>query len=227
MEKKNKVNKKHIEKVIGGMVDAIEKQADEENQKSPVYKILSEQSEFLKSPNEFYTMAIYPIRSVIDTFISKNIPFKKDNYLAQAIYTNYWFFENNLSNLCTKFYGSSCCVDKAKFLLHAAIEWKETGEMPIFDFNQDFIFHIPRTGTPEQWMNFVEALLHLINVGDSKKYLDAMGKLLGEHLIQERKDRDAHISKNYRGVGESLQKIGFSMVTPIKKKTETGKPGQN
>ncbi|MDD5530846.1 MAG: hypothetical protein PHX21_12585, partial [bacterium] len=172
MEKKKiKPTEKEIEKTIGGIFDVISSRMEEEDKKSPIFDFISKQIKHLKDPEDFYTMAIFPVERIIHTFIETQ--FKKDNYLAPEIYLRYHFFENHLSKLCQNLYGNACCVDRARFLLQAALKWKETGEMPIFNWEQKYTFHIPPTGTPEQWMSFIEAIKSLL-YGNSVKYCMAL-----------------------------------------------------
>lgn len=171
--KKEKINGQSLRKFLDLVCDSLEKKNRAEDIKSPVFKSLSKNIKHLNNAEDFNILAVYPIKRIIKTFVSEKYP---KNYLAQDIYLNYDFFENNLSNLCTHLYGSACCVDKARALIKFAIQWKETGILPEFDWKQKYTYHYPKTGTMEQWMNFISGLSSLLH-GNNKEYLIALFNL--------------------------------------------------
>jgi hypothetical protein len=166
------------------LLTGIVSQTREEDKASPIFAHLFKSIEHLKDPNDFHVMAIYPIERVIGTFVDAN--FKKDNYLAREIYLNYHFFESNISQLCTQFYGSGCSVDRGRYLIRAAIKWQETGKMPMFNWKQEYTFHYPETGTPRQWMFFVSGLQRLL-YGYNQEYIHALKVLIVENEKSKKK----------------------------------------
>ena len=185
--KKKSMNKKDIEKgmtdvnINDGIKVLVKKIVDnmaKEDKASPMFEHILKNVEYIKDPEEFNSMALYPIKRVIRTFVSTQ--FKEENYLANDIYTNYDFFEDNVSELCRKFEGNFACADKARTLLRFAVKWKETGTVPQFNWKQRYTFHYPKTGTAEQWMNFIDGLCGLL-YGNNQKYLSALEELKKEH----------------------------------------------
>lgn len=193
--KNKKLTDKELKNGLNLLFTSISKKASKEDKKSPVFKYISKQIKYIKDPNEFDVMALYPIRRIIKTFISTQ--FKEDNYLAESIYTDYNFFESNLSELCSQFYGIGCSVDKARFLIRCAIKWKETGVMPKFDWKQKYTFHYPKTGTMKQWMNFIEGLNRL-RYGYNKEYLLALNSLMLEHNKKIKNGKNKKEKENKR-----------------------------
>ena len=184
-----KPKNKEFEKGLKSLLINISKRLEKEDRESPIFKHMSKNIKYLKDPNEFDVMAIYPIRRIIQTFVKTQ--FKKGNNLAESSYTNYNFFESNISELCSQFYGTGCSVDKARTLLRFAIQWKEIGIMPEFNWKQKYTFHYPKIGTMKQWMNFIEGLNRLL-YGYNKEYLFALNLLMKEHrkrFIKQKKVR--------------------------------------
>ena len=175
---------KKFDKSMKTLLDGIVSHTREEDKASPVFAHLSRQIEYLKDPEDFHVMGIYPIERIAGTFVETQ--FKKDNYLARDIYLSYNFFAKNIASLCTSFYGFGCSVDKARFLLRAAINWKETGHLPVFNMDSEFSFHFPDTGTPKQWMDFIVGLQRL-SYGYNQEYLFALMTLIKEHKKAQKK----------------------------------------
>ena len=117
-------------------------------------------------------MVLYPITRTIELVLQTKIN-KKISYL----YLAYDFLKNNVSELCVRLYGSACSVDKARYLVKAYINWKETGNMPVFKWGGDYVFHYPQTGTEEQWMAFIDGVQRL-KYGHNKEYLLALNELM-------------------------------------------------
>lgn len=175
-----KLNKKVMKSLLAGIVS----RTREEDKASPIFAHLLKQIEYLEDPEDFYRRAVWPIERVIGTFVDAK--FKKDNYLAREVYLNYRFFESNISQLCTNFYGCGCSVDRARYLIQAAIRWQETGKMPRFNWKQKYTFHYPNTGTPQQWMHFIGGLQRLL-YGYNLEYIHALKVLIIENEKSKKK----------------------------------------
>lgn len=168
-----------IEETLDTLVTSILKESNVRSKKSKICEYLSKNKIPVEDPDEFNCLVVYPIMEILHTFIAAQ--FKDNNALASRVYINYNFFESNVSKLCEQFYGSACCVDKARYLLKAAIKWKGTGELPIFNWEQEYTYHYPKKGTPKQWMDFIDSLSFLLS-GNNKKYLDTLKALVEVHM---------------------------------------------
>jgi len=175
MEKE--LSREELEGGLKEVITTILGNSEEEDRNSPIFQSLLKNIQYLNDAEDFDCMVVYPVRKVINTFVREKYP---TNYLAQDIYMNYSFFENNLSELCKQFYGFGCCVDKARTLLRFAIKWKQENKMPEFNWEQEYTYQYPKTGTMEQWMNFIIALSHLLR-GDYEEYLLAFTSLIETH----------------------------------------------
>lgn len=180
--KKNKEFEKGLKTVINTIISGMKKE-DKEN---PIFTHLLKYMKSIDNPDEFNCLALFPIERVVGTWLEAR--FKKSNHLARSIYLNYNFFENNVSELCSKMYGLGCSVDKGRFLVKQAIQWKETGKLPVFNWKQEYTFHYPETGTPRQWMNFIEGLSDLL-YGRNERYLLALKELMDTHSKKIKKEK--------------------------------------
>jgi hypothetical protein len=181
-----KIKNKEMEKGIKNIMETIIQKAKEEDKESPIYDFIATKKEYLSNPDTFNTMVVYRIKRIIHTFIETQ--FTEKNYLAQAIYMDYDFFKNNISQLCSKLYGSGCCVDRARFLLKSAIKYKEMGELPKFDWKAEYTFHYPKTATPKMWIEFIEGLYGL-RYGNNEKYLIALNNIIKDYEKSKYKEK--------------------------------------
>jgi len=171
---KNKgVNKKELAKVIKSLTDSF----DKENLADPMFKHILRNAEYLKDPDEMHTMILHPFIRCLELAIvhSQN----KSNSVAD-LWVDYSFLENNISQLCSNFYGSGCSVDRGNFIVKSYIKFKEDGTIPKLDWKKEYTYHYPKKGTMKQWFNFVEGV-HRLKYGYHKEYLLALKKLIEVH----------------------------------------------
>lgn len=172
------MKKEELKEGLKLLFDSFSKTMAKEDLESPIFAHIAKNIEYIGDAEDFNTMAVFPIERVINTFVSTQL--SKGNHLGKAIYTNYGFYDAHISNLCQRMYGMACCADRSSFLLKSAINWKESGEMPEFDWDQEYTYHYPKTGSMEQWMEFIEGL-HGLEYGQYERYLKALHELVQEH----------------------------------------------
>jgi len=166
-------DKEKIKEVIESMVDGF----DKEHLASPIFKHLVEKAEYLKDPDEMHTMIIYPFTRCVELAISKTQ--NKSNAVVD-LWMNYPFLERNVSELCAKFYGGACSVDRGRFIVKSFIKFKDTGIMPKLNWKQEYTYHYPKKGTLKQWFNFVEGVNRL-QYGYNDIYLKSLMVLIKAH----------------------------------------------
>lgn len=187
-----KFNKKKFVTFLKGLSDSF----DKEYLKSPMFKHFFENSKYFEDPDSLHTMIIHPFEKAVQLVLQTKL---KKSQSESHLYLDYNFLENNVSQLCSTFYGSACSVDKGRSLVKAYIRWKETGKMPKFDWQGKYVFHYPETGTEEQWMNFIDGVQRL-KYGYNKEYLLALKELMNakktkEVIEREKKDLEKYYKK--------------------------------
>ena len=126
-------------------------------------EILKE-SEFINSSDEFNFMFMYKIEKIVNAI-------KGD---MTSLYLNYPFYKYNILELVKKISGSCCSVDKAITIIKDYEEYKLNGT--VRDYSVQY-FNIPKAGSFEEWMEFVESLNSLY-YGINHNYLLAYNKIL-------------------------------------------------
>jgi hypothetical protein len=167
------LDKEKIKEVIESMVDGFNK----EHLESPMFKHLIEKSEYLKDPDTMQTMIIYPFIKCVELAVSKTQ--NKSNAVVD-LWMDYDFLESNVSELCAKFYGGGCSVDRGKFIVNSYIKFKETGIMPKLNWKQEYTFHYPKKGSLKQWFKFIEGINRL-KYGYNDIYLKSLMELIKVH----------------------------------------------
>ena len=197
--KKKEFNEEEFKTYIKRIGDKFEK----EHLESPLFKHFFDNLEYFEDPDKFQTMIFHPIIKKIELVLRTKFN-KQDN--ITSLYFDYDFLENNVSELCKQLYGLSCSVDKGRSLVKAYIRWKETGRMPKFDWQGEYVFHYPETGTEEQWMNFIDGVQRL-KYGYNKEYLLALKELINAKKTKkviERQKKD--LGKYYKKYPERKPK---------------------
>lgn len=164
------LNSKEFKKTMTGILDEIMAESSKTVQKEPLFQYLSGKKEWLGDPDEMHTMIIFPFREIIRNLV--RLTLSTDDWLVQDIFVDWSFYEDNVSEFCSKLYGSACSADRGGWIIKSAINWKLKGELPIFEDH----FWIPKSGTSQQWMNFVEGLGRL-KLGKPVEYLKAYREL--------------------------------------------------
>lgn len=169
----DKVTKKAIAEVIESLADSL----DKEHLADPMFQHILRNAEWLKDPSEMNTMVLHPFIRCLELAIAHSQ--NKSNEVAD-LWVDYDFLENNVSQLCARFYGSGCSVDRGNFIVKSYIKFKETGKIPKLDWKQEYTFHYPKKGTMKQWFDFVMGV-HRLKYGYNDVYLKSLKKLIEVH----------------------------------------------
>ena len=100
--------------------------------------------------------------------------FPKNNFNISAVYTNWAFLDNNLTEIFRRFEGSSCCADKSRLILKEYINYKKTDEMPVFNKEK---YWTPEKGEAKLWMSIVDGMIELI-YGKNAKYIISLKNIV-------------------------------------------------
>ena len=159
-----------IKDALKGIFSSLFEGQSKESREDPLFRFLQKNEKWFGDPEDFSAMVTYKYKSIVQEAV--NLHLGMHDGLVSLIYTDWDFLENNVNQLCIKLYGNAYCADRSRYLLMRAISWKRTGELPIF---QDKYWE-PKSGTPLQWMNFIEGLGSLY-YGEPEKYLTALLEL--------------------------------------------------
>lgn len=165
------ISKEDFKKFMETMCDGF----DKEYLDSPMFKHLMENSKYLEDPRDIHCMLQYPFEKALSLAIQYKL--KKSKEVAN-LYVGFDFLERHVSRLCSELYGSACSVDKGRFIVRSYIKYKESGDMPKLDWNQEYTYHYPESGSMEQWMKFVQEVGNL-QYGIYKEFLTCLVKLHG------------------------------------------------
>ena len=163
------------------LVTSMLKSFDNETLSSGLYQHLLENVEWFKEPETINIFIMHPVKKAIELIIRE---VHKKSREVTNLWMDYDFIERNISELCSNFYGSACCVDRGTFITDSLIKFKETGEMKEFDWEQEYTYHYPETGTMKQWLDFAEGISEL-RYGLNTKYLKALSILIEEKSKKE------------------------------------------
>ena len=161
--------------------DRLQTSADKNAEQSPLWDFLVTKKQWLGDPEDMDTMIMFPFRNIIDLLIKTTIP--KADWLVKDIYKDWAFFDNNITNLCSQFYGGGGSADRGRVIVKSAIKYRLTGELPVFDGK----YWNPKTGTPEMWMELVEGLGRL-KYGKFDVYFKALNTLVSDFQAQKSKE---------------------------------------
>lgn len=154
-----------LKEAMKSIFDAMSKETRKEAHENYLYTFLAENEEWLGDPETMYTMIINKFNNIIEELVTTSL--KTDDWIIQRIYTHWNIFDNNITTLCQKLYGSFGCADKGRFILKTYIKYKTTGELPE-KFEEGY--QTPSSGTPLQWMLFTDGIASLIS-GNPINYL--------------------------------------------------------
>ncbi len=165
------MDEQDLKKTTSSIFDAILKDVSDEAVGDPLYDFILRHKEWFGDPETMNVMIIKKFINIIEECVKKSL--HTDNYIIQSIFVNWHFFDNNITKLCEIMYGSMGCADKARFILKSYIKYKQTDQLPEFKDT----YYIPKTGTPQKWMDFVESISSLQR-GECMKFFTLYKELL-------------------------------------------------
>ena len=141
---------------------------------------LKESEYKIDEPEEFNCFVIHKANNCLKAITrtlheapSKEI---KDKSKADFIFINYSFLENNIRQLCTLREGSSCCVDKSRYILKMYLEYAIHGVIPEFNPDEEQ-YWIPNFGDNKMWIDLCEGLYRLYH-GYTEEYFKSYNSLI-------------------------------------------------
>jgi len=190
MKKSKKFDEKVSKKIVNTLLDNF----DKEHLENPIFKHIVKNKKWLDNPDHVYTMIMFPFKRCLELAINMTQEQKNE---VTTLWLNYEFLKRNVSELCSQFYGSGCCVDRGSFIVNSYIEYVKTGIMPKLNWKQKYTFHYPEKGTLKQWFNLV-AGVHRLQYGYNKEYLLALKKIIESHKIKKKIKRGKTSSRTIR-----------------------------
>lgn len=165
-----------MENKLKNFLDTFSSSISEENKK--LYSDLIDKFpkiEELQNPSDFHFSVIYPWENFLSAYLSSFIKNKDIIF----IYENYNYIENHFSKLFNNVEGSACSVDKANTIIRELIKHFNTGSEIVFDYNQEYTFHLPKVifTEHEEILNFYKSLKSLL-YGNYNLYIPALGEIL-------------------------------------------------
>ena len=174
----NTLSKKELKESMTSIFDALIGGMDEEAKADPFFAFIASKKEWLGDPEEMGCMINFRLTKTISAVVKETLQ-TKDRIVCD-IYTDWNLFDSHVTNLCSKLYGGGCSADRGRHIVKSFIKYRLAGCLPIFDPKPEN-YHHPLTGTPLQWMNFVEGIGHL-KYGHPEKYLMAYKELIETHI---------------------------------------------
>jgi hypothetical protein len=166
---KETITKEFLSNVMTNMLNSFAEETKQKSMEDALYVFLIENEfiEKIKNPVEFDILCVQKFNHIIETAVKETIGC---NDKTLCFYTNYSFFENNLSRIFEKLEGSACCCDKAKSLIKKCIDYELTHNDQEFENDK---FWIPKKGDFKFWYKVVESLKSL-KYGNFEKYIMIM-----------------------------------------------------
>lgn len=159
--------KKGLTAIFSGISEGINREAEQH----PLFLELMKQEGDFEKAETFHLFHVYPLFKAIGRAVEVKKNLTRENAeVVKCIFVQHSFFHWHLRNLFVELEGSACCADKSRTVLQRYVKYKITGEMFEWDNTNPKNFGLPKTGTQEDWYEFIECLCDLF-YGNPKKYL--------------------------------------------------------
>jgi len=163
--------------VLSSIFDGIISSAKKEAEKDPLHLALvtyfESKKQWMDDPSSAHLMVYHNINMMMESIVDAVVP--GADWLVHELYINHSFYDSNLSELCSKYFGGACSVDRSNYIIRSAIKWRTEGVVPVFTDN----YWCPPKGQPISWLNIVEGLGNL-RYGKPEKYLKSLQILMFE-----------------------------------------------
>lgn len=162
---------KDLEMGLGAIFSGLQSKIDKEAEQHPLFASVVKNMDDFKRAENFYLFHAYPLEKMLKraVVIAKNLTGKESGEIT-CVYLHHDFFNAHLRQIFVELEGNSCCADKSKTVIQRFVNYKITGELMEWDNTNPKNFGLPKTGTQEDWYEFMEALIDLF-YGRPKKYL--------------------------------------------------------
>jgi hypothetical protein len=165
---------KNLEKNLTTVISNILDIANDEAKQHPLFSFFMENKQWFSDPDECSTMVVYTFRKILQNVIGSL--HNTDNQLILHIYSYYEVYETNCSELCHRLYGMAFSSDRGHYIVQSTMQWQLTGKLPTFEPSSKN-YHHPKTGTPQQWMDYVLGIKGLM-YGKPEAYLKSYKELV-------------------------------------------------
>lgn len=169
-----------IQGALSDVISAMMIGASAEIQKSDSFKKIIEHPAILENPTLLFSEVFYPLNQLFGEAIVQTQNFQKEYvHLAKHVYLNHQFYHWQLRAIFQEYEGSSCCADKARFVLRYFTQVAK-GERSIENEFPSTAFGIPNLNNPKIWIDYIEGLCSL-HSGSIQKFLEIRNKVEKEY----------------------------------------------
>ncbi|MFA5790733.1 MAG: hypothetical protein WC976_06705 [Caldisericia bacterium] len=186
-----KISKKNLKKGMTAIFDGILGSMSTKAKADPLFAYLSSKKEWLGDPEDMNVMIFHDLNNIINEVVKKTLGV--NDHIICNIYTDWNLFDLHVTELCSRLYGPACCADRGRFIVKSFIKYRITKKLPVFNPKPEN-YHHPETGTPKQWMAFVESIDDL-KYGDPRRYLVAYKDLIMPDKKSRHKIKNANRKK--------------------------------
>jgi hypothetical protein len=163
-----KQNVKKFEKTINNIIDDIITGTEAETLKK--YPDLIDTLVKLGDPDDYDIGFLYDIKKCLRCALKFKYPEVKNINKLVFLYSNYCFVEHQILTFIEKTTGTSCSVDKARYVVRGLMKYFVTGEKISFEITDEKQYWIPIFWNIDEWLFFYDAIVDLY-YGKPNKYL--------------------------------------------------------
>ena len=131
------MEKKDLSRFLESFLDyLVQKSVQETKSSSPetVQAIQENVEKIIENPDYFYLKTTGKVKNV---FMAAGFPLEAANVIV-----NFWFYKEHLAKVISLKEGTTCCVDKATYVIRKYLRY--------LCFNE--AFHVPKPGKDEYWI---------------------------------------------------------------------------
>lgn len=167
------LDKEVLSSIFDGIISSSKKEAESDPLYSAIVQYFEKNKEWMDDPDTAHLMVYHRIDMMMESIVDATVP--GADWLVHELYTNHSFYESNISELCSKYFGSAFSSDRSNYIIRSAIKWRTEKIIPVFTDN----YWCPPKGQPISWFNLIEGLGSL-RYGKPEKYLKALQVLMSE-----------------------------------------------
>lgn len=174
----NKITSDSIAHVLGSILGAAEKDADNIFSSIASEPAVAKAVEVAKSKNteDFFYRVVYPVEEAIAGLLRAAGIVSGD---IQFIFMHASFVESHYQKMIEKHEGFACCADKSRTIMQALVHFMTTGKEIEFDYSSEYTYHLPAKlfKTHKEIIEFFYGVRDLY-YGRPERYLKALAGIL-------------------------------------------------
>jgi len=172
---------KEIEGVIGGLFNAFEREAIDEN-RVWVQEVLTANKHLdINKPELFNLLASISLerkkRALLHQVTSKISISSMNKSKLEFAYSKYSFIATHLRHIIDKYEGYGCVTDKTRWLIDTYVEYLLTDSVP--EITEKKYWHTD-AGSVMEWMEYITSIMQMY-YGDSDTYIECKNILSSQY----------------------------------------------